>query len=72
MFQAYRPILGRIHTAVHATIGSVAVLFRPRALYVIQLFTQPLVQWLYHSGRVLCMTYRTRGLNGTATEPMVV
>jgi hypothetical protein len=28
-----------------------------------QLFTQPLVQWLYRSG---C------GLNGTATEPMVV
>jgi hypothetical protein len=32
MFRAYRPIL-RIHTAVHTTIGSVAVPFRPRALY---------------------------------------
>jgi hypothetical protein len=38
-----------------------------------QLFTQPLVQWLYRLGRVLCMTtYRARGPNGTATEPTVV
>jgi len=51
-----------------------------------QLFPQPLVQCLYHSGRVFCMlwpvlreqsprlatTYRTRNQNGTDTEPMVV
>jgi hypothetical protein len=38
----------RIHTAVHTTIGSVAVAFGQRALYTefTQLFTQPLVQWL--------------------------
>jgi hypothetical protein len=35
MFRAYRSILRRIHTAVHTTIGSVAVPFRPRALYVV-------------------------------------
>jgi hypothetical protein len=35
MFRVYRPILRRIHTAVHTTIGSVAVPFRPRALYVV-------------------------------------
>jgi hypothetical protein len=34
MFRAYRPIIGRIHTAVHTTIGSVSVSFRPRALYI--------------------------------------
>jgi hypothetical protein len=31
MFRAHRPILRRIHTAVHTTIGSVPVLFGPRA-----------------------------------------
>jgi hypothetical protein len=35
MFRAYRPILRRIHTSVHTTIGSMAVLFGPRALYVV-------------------------------------
>jgi hypothetical protein len=59
MFRAHRPILRRIHTALHTTIGSVAVLFVPRALYVVvglgdQLQhtehaarkVQPLNQWL--------------------------
>jgi hypothetical protein len=32
MFRAYRPILRRIHTAVHTTIGSVVVPFGARAL----------------------------------------
>jgi hypothetical protein len=32
MFRTYRPILRRIHTAVHTTIGSVAVLFGPRKI----------------------------------------
>jgi hypothetical protein len=50
MFRAYRPILRKIYTAVHTTIGSVAVPFGQRAVYI----------------------YRARGLNGTATEPMVV
>jgi hypothetical protein len=31
MFRAYRPILRRIHTAAHTTIGSVAVPFGPLA-----------------------------------------
>jgi hypothetical protein len=31
MFRAHRPILKRIHTAVHTTIGSMAVPFGPRA-----------------------------------------
>jgi hypothetical protein len=35
MFRAYWPILRRFHTAVHTTIGSVSVPFRPRALYVV-------------------------------------
>jgi hypothetical protein len=34
MFRAYRPIFRRIHAAVHTTIGSVAVPFRPCALSV--------------------------------------
>ena len=40
-----------------------------------QLFTQPLVQYLYCSGRVLCMlstTYRAHGQSSIVTEPMVV
>jgi len=71
MFQAHRPILRRFHTAVHTTIGSVSVLLWPCALYCristcfrptglssgdfTQLFTHPLVQCLYCSGRVLCI-----------------
>jgi hypothetical protein len=35
MFRAHRPILRRIHTAVHTTIGSVAVLLGPPALYLV-------------------------------------
>jgi hypothetical protein len=35
MFRAYRPILKRIHTALHTTIGSVVAPFVPRALYVV-------------------------------------
>jgi len=35
-----------------------------------QLFTQPLVQCLYCSGRVLCI--RARDQNSTDTEPVVV
>jgi hypothetical protein len=35
MFRAYRPIFRRIHTAVPTTIGSVAVPFGPRDLYVV-------------------------------------
>jgi hypothetical protein len=35
MFRAHRPILRRIHTAVHTTIGSMAVPLGPRALYVV-------------------------------------
>jgi hypothetical protein len=31
MFRAYRSVLRRIHTAVHTTIGSMAVPFGPRA-----------------------------------------
>ena len=34
MFRAHRPILRRVHTAVHTTIGSVTVLFWPCALYI--------------------------------------
>ena len=34
MFRAHRPILRRVHTAVHTTIGSVSVLLWPCALYV--------------------------------------
>jgi hypothetical protein len=36
IFRAYRPILRRIHTAVHTTIGSVIVPSGPRALYVVR------------------------------------
>ena len=36
-----------------------------------QLFTQPMVQYLYSSDRVLC-TYRARDQSSTDTEPMVV
>jgi hypothetical protein len=59
MFRAHRPILRRIHTAVHTTIVPVAVPFRPRALYVVAghqdqpqhtehaaRTVQPLNQWL--------------------------
>jgi hypothetical protein len=35
MFRAHRLILRGIHTAVRTTIGSVAVPFGPRALYVV-------------------------------------
>jgi len=65
---AYRPILRRVHTAVHTTIGSVSVLLWPCALYehtgpssgeFTQLFTQPLVQCLYCSGRVFCMSIQS-------------
>jgi hypothetical protein len=49
MFRAYRPILRRIHTAVHTTIGSVAVLFGPRTLYRARgpngTATEPMVVW---------------------------
>ena len=34
MFRAHRPILRRVHTAVHTTIGSVSVLLWPCALYL--------------------------------------
>jgi hypothetical protein len=66
MFWAYRPILRRIHTAVHTTIGSVAVPFGPRVLYV--------VAGLGDRSQAPrpATTYRARGPNGTATEPMVV
>ena len=82
MFRAHRPILRRVHTAVHTTIGSVSVLLWPCALYVqttcfeptgpssgefTQLFTQPLVQCLYCSGRVLCM-YRAH-VSGPQAHP---
>jgi hypothetical protein len=64
MFQAYRPILRRIHMAVHTTIGSLAVPFRPLALYV--------VAGLRERSLRPATAYRASGLNGTATEPMVV
>jgi hypothetical protein len=64
MFRAYRTILRRIHTAVHTTIGSVAVPFVPRALYVVT----GLGYCREQSPRP-ATTYRARGLNGTATEP---
>jgi len=35
MFRAHRPILRRVRTAVHTTIGSVSVLLWPCALYVV-------------------------------------
>jgi hypothetical protein len=35
MFRVHRPILRRIRTAVHTTIGSVVVPFGPRAVYVV-------------------------------------
>ena len=35
MFRAHRPILRRVHTAVHTTIGSASVLLWPCALYVV-------------------------------------
>jgi len=35
MLRAHRPILRRVHTAVHTTIGSVSVLLWPCALYVV-------------------------------------
>jgi hypothetical protein len=35
MFRAHRPILRRVHTAVHTTIGSVSVLLWSHALYVV-------------------------------------
>jgi hypothetical protein len=63
MFRAYRPILRRIHTAVHITIGSVVVPFGPRALYVMAGSEQ--------SPRP-ATTYIPRGPKGTTTEPMVV
>ena len=37
MFRAHRPILRRVHTAVHTTIGSVSVLLWPCALYVVHI-----------------------------------
>ena len=50
MFRAYRPILRRVHTAVHTTIGSESVLLWPCALYVHTEHTaravQTLNQWL--------------------------
>ena len=52
MFRAHRPILRRVHTAVHTTIGSVSVLLWPYALYVAQhtehtaRAVQTLNQWL--------------------------
>ena len=35
MFRGHRPILRRVHTAVHTTIGSVSVLLWPCALYIV-------------------------------------
>jgi len=34
MFRAHRPILTRVHTTVHTTIGSVSALLWPCALYI--------------------------------------
>jgi hypothetical protein len=65
MFRAYRPILRRIHTADHTTTGSVDVPFGPRALYVVA------GHQVAKSSRP-ATTYRARGPNGTATEPVVV
>jgi hypothetical protein len=45
MFRAHRPILRRIHTAVHTTIGSVAVQFGSRTQHAART-VQPLNQWL--------------------------
>jgi hypothetical protein len=67
MFRAHRPIFRRIHTAVHTTIGSVAAPFRPRALSVVAGLSDCHWQSLRPT-----TTDRARGLNGTATEPMVV
>ena len=48
MFRAHRPILRRVHTAVHTTIGSVSVLLWPCALYTEHTAraAQTLNQWL--------------------------
>jgi len=48
MFRAHRPILRRVHTAVHTTIGSVSVLLWPCALYTEHTAraVQKLNQWL--------------------------
>jgi hypothetical protein len=43
MFRGYRPFLRRIHTAVQTTIGSVAVLFWPRARGQNGTATKPMV-----------------------------
>jgi hypothetical protein len=43
MFRAYRSILRTIHTAVQATIGSVAVLFGPHARSPNGTATEPMV-----------------------------
>jgi hypothetical protein len=71
MFRAYRPIIGRIHTAVHTTIVSVAVPFGPRALYVVAGLGDCSLLVLRQSPGP-ATTYRARSPNGTATEPMVV
>jgi hypothetical protein len=70
-FGPYRPILRRIHTAVHTAIGSVAVPFGPRALYVVAGLGDCSLLCREQSPRP-ATTYRARCPNGTATEPMVV
>jgi len=59
LFQFYSYIDGSLHVS------------GPSSGEFTQLFTQPLVQYLYRSGRVLCI-YIARDQNGTDTEPMVV
>ena len=58
MFRAHRPILRRVHAAVHTTIGSVSVLLWPCALYVVHTqhmarAVQTLNQWLCEQLREL-------------------
>ena len=45
MFRAHRPILRRVHTAVHTTIGSVSVLLWPCALCVQSTWPEQYRQW---------------------------
>ena len=78
MFRASRPIFRSVHTDVHTTIGSVFVLFRSRAPYVVagpsrEQSLGPVVAGPSREQSLgPATTYGAGDLNSTDTEPMVV
>jgi hypothetical protein len=64
IFRAYRSILRRIHTAIYTNIGSVAVLFGPRALYGARgpnsTATEPMFVWTAGSKHVEIRRYMNK------------